>query len=298
MACASTITALPILGSTNRIQVQPSHLEEVVYVQDQPTPRVDLANRQGDQGLQPRCEWAKFGRLANISRVISYSQGSKTVVIVGTVLDDERLPVVPKLSVAALRFTRSARERIVANGGEALTLDQLALRAPTGSNTVLMRGRRNARESVEKFRYVGGHRLLICFGVTEPSGTSVVPSRVESLTSPPRAGSSRRLEEGERRRVSRSGPPTNKRGLDRPFRGCGLRSAAIPTTQASSYSKKTCVVKLKDMQRENMESGCFGRILSRMAQETSMLVKSIRRRGYGLALFMSPITVYTGMRYV
>lgn len=77
-------------------------------------------------------------------------QGSKTVVIVGTVLDDERLPVVPKLSVAALRFTRSARERIVANGGEALTLDQLALRAPTGSNTVLMRGRRNARESVEE----------------------------------------------------------------------------------------------------------------------------------------------------
>ncbi|GHJ83954.1 hypothetical protein NliqN6_0356 [Naganishia liquefaciens] len=92
----------------------------------------------------------------SISRIVketkgSNPDGSKTVVIVGTVLDDERLPVVPKLSVAALRFTRSARERIVANGGEVLTLDQLALRAPTGSNTVLMRGRRNAREAVRHF---------------------------------------------------------------------------------------------------------------------------------------------------
>jgi large subunit ribosomal protein L18e len=73
-------------------------------------------------------------------------QGTKTVVVVGSVLDDERLPIVPKLSVAALRFTRSARERIVSNGGECLTLDQLALRAPTGANTVLLRGKRNVRE--------------------------------------------------------------------------------------------------------------------------------------------------------
>ena len=71
--------------------------------------------------------------------------------MVGAVLDDERLPVVPKLSVAALRFSTSARERLVAAGGECLTLDQLALRAPTGSNTVLLRGKRNVREAVKHF---------------------------------------------------------------------------------------------------------------------------------------------------
>jgi ribosomal protein L18E len=102
----------------------------------------------------------------SISRIVKETKGanpdgSKTVVIVGTVLDDERLPVVPKLSVAALRFTRSARERIVSNGGEALTLDQLALRAPTGSNTVLMRGRRNARESVEAWKTGMQERVLM-----------------------------------------------------------------------------------------------------------------------------------------
>lgn len=42
-------------------------------------------------------------------------------------------------------------------GGEALTLDQLALRAPTGSNTVLLRGKRNTREAVKHFG-MGPHK--------------------------------------------------------------------------------------------------------------------------------------------
>ena len=50
--------------------------------------------------------------------------------------DDVRLYDLPKLSVAALRFTETARARILKAGGECLTFDQLALRAPTGSNTV------------------------------------------------------------------------------------------------------------------------------------------------------------------
>ncbi|KAK1925504.1 60S ribosomal protein L18-B [Papiliotrema laurentii] len=92
----------------------------------------------------------------SLSRIVKETRGSnpdnsKTVVIVGTVLDDERLPEIPKLTVAALKFSTSARERIVAAGGEALTLDQLALRAPTGSNTVLLRGKRNVREAVAHF---------------------------------------------------------------------------------------------------------------------------------------------------
>lgn len=65
--------------------------------------------------------------------------------------DDERLLEVPKLTVAALRFTRSAKERILNAGGEALTLDQLALRAPTGANTILLRGAKNNREAVKHF---------------------------------------------------------------------------------------------------------------------------------------------------
>ena len=65
--------------------------------------------------------------------------------------------VIPKLTIAALRFTASAKERILKAGGEALTLDQLALRAPTGSNTILLRGKRSTREAVKHFG-MGPHK--------------------------------------------------------------------------------------------------------------------------------------------
>ncbi|MCJ1389814.1 hypothetical protein MMC18_002671 [Xylographa bjoerkii] len=81
----------------------------------------------------------------------------KTVVVIGTITDDNRLLEVPKLSVAALRFTATARARIEKAGGECLTLDQLALRAPTGSNTVLLRGPKNSREAVKHFGF-GPHK--------------------------------------------------------------------------------------------------------------------------------------------
>lgn len=57
--------------------------------------------------------------------------------LVGTVTDDIRVHEVPKMKVAALRFTETARARIEKAGGECLTFDQLALKAPLGQNTVL-----------------------------------------------------------------------------------------------------------------------------------------------------------------
>ncbi|OZJ02489.1 60S ribosomal protein L18-B [Bifiguratus adelaidae] len=89
----------------------------------------------------------------SISRIIRNlkNAGDKTVVIVGTVTDDERILEVPKMTVAALRVTKTAKARILKAGGEVLTLDQLALRAPTGANTLLLRGPKNSREAVKHF---------------------------------------------------------------------------------------------------------------------------------------------------
>jgi large subunit ribosomal protein L18e len=75
----------------------------------------------------------------------------KVAVLVGTVTDDVRLFDVHKLRVAALRFTETARARIVKAGGECLTLDQLALERPTGKDCVLLRGPKNSREAVRHF---------------------------------------------------------------------------------------------------------------------------------------------------
>lgn len=63
-------------------------------------------------------------------------QEGKIAVVVGTVTDDVRVYEVPAIKVTALRFTETARARIEKAGGECLTFDQLALRAPLGQNTV------------------------------------------------------------------------------------------------------------------------------------------------------------------
>ncbi|KAL9341480.1 hypothetical protein Peur_064805 [Populus x canadensis] len=89
----------------------------------------------------------------SLSRLITYTKGKegKIAVVVGTVTDDIRVYEVPTLKVTALRFTETARARIEKAGGECLTFDQLALRAPLGQNTVLLRGPKNAREAVKHF---------------------------------------------------------------------------------------------------------------------------------------------------
>ncbi|XP_027118052.1 large ribosomal subunit protein eL18x [Coffea arabica] len=89
----------------------------------------------------------------SLSRLITYTKGKedKIAVVVGTVTDDTRVYEVPSLKVTALRFTETARARIEKAGGECLTFDQLALRAPLGQNTVLLRGPKNSREAVKHF---------------------------------------------------------------------------------------------------------------------------------------------------
>ncbi|KAI9224855.1 60S ribosomal protein L18-B [Blastocladiella britannica] len=88
----------------------------------------------------------------SLSKLTTHMKGreDKIAVVVGPITDDVRVHDIPKLTVAALKFTATARARIVKAGGEAITLDQLALRAPTGANTVLLRGSRS-REAVKHF---------------------------------------------------------------------------------------------------------------------------------------------------
>ena len=100
-----------------------------------------------------------LSRIATVSKRKSVwladQKKAPIAVIVGDVLDDIRLTKIPALRVAALRFSKSARARITAAGGECLTFDQLALIAPTGKNTLLLRGRKSGRESVKHFGAAG-----------------------------------------------------------------------------------------------------------------------------------------------
>merc|ERR1712032_1803242 len=93
--------------------------------------------------------------LARLSKYMTNKDG-KTAVIVGKVTDDVRMLECPKMSVCALSFTENAKKRIVAAGGECITFDQLALRAPKGANTVLLRGPKS-RKALAHF----GHRTSV-----------------------------------------------------------------------------------------------------------------------------------------
>jgi large subunit ribosomal protein L18e len=55
------------------------------------------------------------------------------------------------MTICALRVTEKARERILKAGREIITFDQLALRASTGKNTVLLQGQRKSREPNRQF---------------------------------------------------------------------------------------------------------------------------------------------------
>ena len=105
--------------------------------------------------------------LSRIHRFMRDRKDSQTCVFVGTVVDDDRLLDFDlKITVCALRFTKTVKARILKAGGEVITFDELAKRAPTGSKTVLLRGKRNGRKALKHFgdgpkshaKYV-----LVCF---------------------------------------------------------------------------------------------------------------------------------------
>merc|ERR1719352_693898 len=78
----------------------------------------------------------------SISKIAQLLKGqAKTAVVVSTVTDDIRTTGLdtPKMTIAALRFTETARAKIVKAGGKCLTLDQLIMATPTGTNTLLLR---------------------------------------------------------------------------------------------------------------------------------------------------------------
>lgn len=71
----------------------------------------------------------------SLSKMVKHlgDKNGRTAVVVGTVTDDMRILDLPKLEVAALRFTESARARITKAGGSCLTIDELIMKSPSGT---------------------------------------------------------------------------------------------------------------------------------------------------------------------
>jgi len=96
---------------------------------------------------RPPCSLAKIVRMMK-----KKGNEKKIAVVVGTITNDLRVFDVPKkLKVCAFHVSERARARILKVGGEVLTFDQLALKAPKGENTLLVQGPRKGREADRHF---------------------------------------------------------------------------------------------------------------------------------------------------
>jgi len=82
---------------------------------------------------KPRRNWAEV----NISRLETYANDGDTILVPGKVLGAGSLS--KKLTVAAFRFSDSARDMIEKAGGRNLTIEELVTENPSGSGVRIMR---------------------------------------------------------------------------------------------------------------------------------------------------------------
>jgi Ribosomal protein 60S L18 and 50S L18e len=112
------------------------------------------------------------------------------------------------LSRIASNISEDEKRTVVVVGTitEAITLDQLALRAPTGANTLILRGPKNAREAVRHFGF-GPHSHKVRHVGLSLMVNSLLTNPYRGLMSSPRAASSSVPVVAEGRAVSRSKRP-------------------------------------------------------------------------------------------
>eukprot|EP00768_Dysnectes_brevis_P006669 gnl/Dysnectes_brevis/533_a590_7591.p1 GENE.gnl/Dysnectes_brevis/533_a590_7591~~gnl/Dysnectes_brevis/533_a590_7591.p1 ORF type:complete len:186 (-),score=52.99 gnl/Dysnectes_brevis/533_a590_7591:70-627(-) len=88
--------------------------------------------------------------LATLSKRMS-QHDDKVAVVVGTITNDDRMPLIPKMTVCALHFTKTARARIETVGGRCMSFDELLMENPKGCNTVMIQGHRLSREVCKSY---------------------------------------------------------------------------------------------------------------------------------------------------
>ena len=75
---------------------------------------------------------------------------SKIIVVVGKVTDNVQLPVILNMTIYALQLSERERAQVLGAGGGFLKFEYLALRRPTGTDILLLRGPRN-RDLIDHF---------------------------------------------------------------------------------------------------------------------------------------------------
>lgn len=73
----------------------------------------------------------------NLSKINRHTKEGNVIIVPGKVLGSGLLN--HKVSIAALVFTKQAKEKIKAAGGESITIEELVSRNPNGSNVLIVK---------------------------------------------------------------------------------------------------------------------------------------------------------------
>lgn len=100
----------------------------------------DLINKLYSEGLKNNNIWKKVAeelnkptrklREVNLIRIEKYAKPKETIVVPGVVLGSGK--ITKHLTIAALRFSASAKEKIEKSGGKCLTIEELFEKNPQG----------------------------------------------------------------------------------------------------------------------------------------------------------------------
>lgn len=101
----------------------------------------------------------------------------KIIAVPATVTEDARVWEVPNMTVCALKFTETARARIVGAGGSCITFDQLAQQDPYSENVVVVKGDPLKRFSQRFMGLAPGHRFSTTWERTNRPANRVLEDR-------------------------------------------------------------------------------------------------------------------------
>lgn len=102
-------------------------LKKEAYISEAPVWR-DVADRL----MKPRQNWAEV----NLSRIERFASDNETVIVPGKLLGDGA--ITKKVTVAAFKCSEAAKEKLAKAGGKSMSIEELLMDNPKGSNVRIM----------------------------------------------------------------------------------------------------------------------------------------------------------------
>lgn len=89
----------------------------------------------------------------SLSRLICIAKRNtdKIIVVVGKILNDEKMTNMPVMHVCSLKITESAKKKVVGAGGSFITFDQLAYNNPRGNRVFLVKKPNRSKKTTKRY---------------------------------------------------------------------------------------------------------------------------------------------------